>query len=389
MRFCPQAFCIAALLLFFPLIPAPAQAQTMELIRDSSFNSDAVSAIDHLYNLDNRAARDELYFWRVRYPDHPIWELWTGMEMWWDVLSDLHDTSHDKAFIDQMTKADYAAANLLRREPGHADALIIRAVASSYIARLHANREAWLTSLQIGRTGYQAYEQLITAMPDLADNHFAEGIKLYYSAYIPENYPLLRRVSWFLPDGDKQAGLQELDNAADEGVFTRPEATYFLAYIYLNYERETDKAITYFRRLIENYPNNGVYRRLYFRALYQMNRNSELIAAFNRTVQRDENPSLQMDPVTESEIYFWAGRAQFARGRLQDAKELFETAYRIGGNLTNADKREINILSAYFAGRVSERLQDTEEARYYYSIVSGQRTLTNVRSQARQRLRQL
>src|SRR5699024_3688844 len=113
----------------------------------------------------------------------------------------------------------------------------------------------------------------------------------------------------------------------------------------------------------DNYPNNGVYHRLYFRALYQMNRNSDLIAAFDRAVQRDEDPSLQMDPVTESEIYFWAGRAQFARGRLHDAKELFETAYRIGDNLTSADKREINILSAYFAGRVSERLQDTEEAR--------------------------
>lgn len=381
--------CIMSFFLFLSVIPAPVHAQTTELIRNSRFNSDAVRAIDHLYNLDNRSAEDELYFWRVRYPDHPIWELWTGMEMWWDVLSDLHDTSHDKAFIDQMTKADYAAANLLRREPGHADALIIRAVASSYIARLNANREAWLASLQIGRTGYQAYEQLITVMPDLADNHFAEGIKLYYSAYIPENYPLLKRVSWFLPDGDKQTGLQELDNAANEGVFTRPEATYFLAYIYLNYEGEADKAITYFRKLIETYPNNGVYRRLYFRALYQLNRNSELITAFNHTVLQDENHSLAMDPVTESEIYFWAGRAQLTRGQLQQAKELFETAHRISDKLTGADKREINILSAYYAGRVAERLQDTEQARYYYSLVSGQRTLTNVRSQARQRLKQL
>ena len=286
-------------------------------------------------------------------------------------------------------KADHAAANLLRREPNHADALIIRAVANSYVARMHANREGWLTSLQVGRTGYQAYEQLISAMPELPDNHFAEGIKLYYSDYIPENYPLLKSVSWFLPEGDKERGLQQLEQASAEGVFTRPEATYFLAYIYLNYEHQPDRAITFFRRLIDTYPNNGVYQRLYFRALHQMNRNSDLMVAFDRMVQQDSTPDQQMDPVTESELYFWAGRSQYSRGRLQHAKELFETSYRIGGNLKNADKREINVMAAYFAGRAAEHLRDTDEARHYYSIVSGQRTFTNVRSQARQRLRQL
>lgn len=375
-------FCIA-------ILPNLARSQTVELIRDERFSGDAVAAIDHLYNLDNRAASDALYFWRVRYPGHPIWELWSGMELWWDVLSDLHDTSNDKRFMEQMTKADHAAANLLRKEPGHADALIIRAVASSYIARLHANREGWLQSLQVGRTGYQAYDQLISVMPDLPDNHFAEGIKKYYSAYITENYPILRSVSRFLPEGDKNAGLAELELASAGGVFTRPEATYFLAYINLNYENRPDRALTHFRTLIEKYPDNGVYSRLYFRALHQMNRGRELMSLFDRTIQNDGVNSMELDAVTESELYFWAGRSQFSSGSLKYAKELFEHSYQIGSGLSDPDKRAINIMAAYYAGRASERLQETEEARRYYTIVSGQREFTNVRSQARQRLKQL
>ena len=64
----------------------PVQAQTIQLIHNDEFGEDAKRAIDLLYNRQNDAADDELFIWKKKYPTHPIWTLWDGMEIWWLIL---------------------------------------------------------------------------------------------------------------------------------------------------------------------------------------------------------------------------------------------------------------------------------------------------------------
>ncbi|MEX0945407.1 MAG: hypothetical protein WDZ38_06985, partial [Balneolaceae bacterium] len=227
---------LAVVLVAIVLFPLQSKAQTKILIDDDQFTADAIMAIDSLYNRNNQAANTILKPWEERFPEHPIWLLWEGMEMWWMVLEDLGITIFEEEFVTLMKQADYEAGRLLSNEPDHTDALVIRAVSNSYIARLYANKEQWVTSLQVGRKGYQAHQRLMEVAPDLPDNYFAEGMKLYYSAYIPEEYPIVRPIAYFLPEGNRQKGMDFLQEAIDKAVFARPEATYFLATINLYYE---------------------------------------------------------------------------------------------------------------------------------------------------------
>lgn len=367
----------------------PSFAQTKVLIKDAFFEIDAKKAIDSLYNRNADAAQELLEPWREKHPNHPLWLLWDGMEVWWNVLEDLDDHSLDREFIARMQQADYEAGRILRSEPGHPDALIIRSVANGYIARLHANREEWLTSMQFGKNAYQAHQELLQVAPNLTDNHFAEGMKLYYAAYIPEAYPVVKAVSWFFPEGDKQKGLEELQYAARNAVFARAEAKYFLANILHHYENEYDQAKQNFAELIESYPDNSYYRREHLQTLSQLDQYEEILAFSSETLEYWESKPEKINPVLESEVKFWIGRAFYYHGNFAEAKPYLIESVEISQGLVNHEDREVYVLAAYFAGRTHERLRENGQAKKYYRIAADQKTVPEARKRSRELLKDL
>ena len=366
-------------------------AQNAVLIDNEAFRADARVAIDSLYNRNEEAASTILAPWMDRYPEHLLWVLWSGMQLWWEVLQDLPSTQYDEEFFTKMKEADYEAGRLLSRSPDHPDALIVRAISNAYSARHNSNRENWITSMNLGRRAFQAHSRLMEVMPSLPDNDFAEGLKKYYSAYIPENYPVVRAVSWFLPEGNYDEGLESLRIASENGIFARPEAAYFLGYILLNYEGEYEEASLVFERLIERYPDNGYYRRLYTRSLIQMDRYDEARIAAQETLDHWDRlgPQTEFYNVLREEIYHWLGRAYYHTGFFQEAMEAFVTSYEAGLNLPSQRDREFHTISAYFAGRTNELLSNTEAAREYYRAAMDQRAGDTAIERARQRLDRL
>ena len=371
------------------LIPQQADAQTKVLIDDMEFRADAQAAIDSLYNRNVEGTYRVLQSWIQKYPDHPIWSLWEGMELWWTVLEDLSDKSKDDEFFHVMRRSDHLAGELLRKESDHPDALIIRTVANGYVARHHANREQWLTSANIGRRAYQAHQRLIEVYPELPDNEFAEGLKLYYSAYMRDNFSFVRTISWFLPDGSRPEGLESLRTASIEGVFAGPEASYFLAYILLNYENRAADSQIHFRNLVNRYPDNGYFRRLHVRTLFNMQQYRQVVQASTDAIDHWEEHSPPQGDVMKEELYYWKGRAHYRNGQLERALHSFKESITLGENFSNLDERQFRALSAFYAGRTSERLNKKEEAKDYYRLAANQSVHKEARSEARNRLRNL
>ena len=376
-------------ILFLILFTVTTYAQTKQLIEDSEFSVDATAAIDSLYNRNSVAAREILKPWIEANPDHPLWKLWEGMELWWDLLEDLEVDDYDDQFIETMREADFEARRVLQSEPNHPDALIIMSVSNSYIARLHSNRERWITSLQVGRRGYQAHQRLMELKPDLADNYFAEGMKLYYSAYVQEEYPIVRPVAYFLPEGDRAAGLDLLREATVKALFSRQEAIYFLATILLNYEKNFAEAMKTFRLLVDQYPNNSYYRRLYMNSLWQLREYSSMIAFHEETSRHWRQNKLIEDPVMEYELYYWVGRAYYFYSDRESANYSFLNAVEIARSIPNVENRSFYTHSSFFAGRVSEDLGRTVQAVHYYEIAASQNADSEVIERAKQRLNEL
>lgn len=378
---------LRTLFLILPLLLSlqPARAQLPELIKNEQFRRDAQAAVDSLYNFNRAGARQRLSDWHKQYPDHPLWQLLDGMEFWWIILSDLNDHARDDRFFEMMKRADYAASKLLYEQPGHADALIIRTVANGYIARQYSNREEWVTSLNAARKAYNAYGALREVLPDFPDLRLAEGLKLYYSQYLPEAYPVVRTVSWFLPEGDKEKGLEQMRKAAETAVFARAESIYFLGNINYNYEERYDKAAAYFRRLYEEYPNNNYYVRLLVRNYYEMEQYGMARAVIDSALQRWDRQNIPFEDVLREELLFWKGRILYRDGHYEAALPLFRSSFRLSNRLPRSRHRDYYPASAYYSGLILNRQGAYREALQYLEAAQEARSNDRYRRLARQK----
>jgi len=353
----------------FLLASIPVTAQTPELINNNSFRRDAQAAVDSIYNFNFDGADRALASWKTEYPKHPLWTLLDGMQFWWHVLSDLQDTSQDERFFTKMKKADYEARKLLQKQPSHADGLIIRAISNGYMARQFANREEWVTSLNYARKALKAYEYLLEIEPDLDDLKLAEGLKLYYSAYLPEAYPIVNTVSWFLPEGNKQKGLDLIRQASEEAIFARAEATYFLGNINFHYEDQYNVALRNFEQLHSRYPNNNYYVRVLAKIYFELKKYDKALSLIDKVLERWEQQELPFEAVLKEELLSWKGSILRRQGRPKEALRSFENSFESSASLPNTEHRSFYARSGYWAGKILFDQGHPNEAKRYLSKV--------------------
>lgn len=374
-RFIILSVCIAVFAL-------PASAQIPELITDSDFREDAKVAVDSVYNFNVESAELRLEKWKKEYPKHPLWSLFEGMQLWWTVLSDLADETHDQDFFDAMKKTDHEAGRLLHQNPDHIDGLLIRAISNGYMARHHANREEWVTSINYGRKAINAYNYLLEEYPELEDLKLAEGLKLYYLDYIPDAYPVVKTVSWALPEGDKQEGLKAIREASQEAIFARAEAIYFLGNINYNYEKKFEKAVRHFEMLHEQYPHNNYYVRILIKSYYRQQQFDDALKVIDESVQRWESKELPHEKVLKEELWTWKGRILENNGDKKGALRYFKRSLTYSEELPDTKKRPFYVVSAYLAGKLLFEEGESEQAATYLQKAVKAEVKTQYREQA-------
>jgi len=334
-------------------------------VNNSQFRPDAKAAVDSIYNFNFHGADKVLSSWKEKYPGHPLWSLIEGMKFWWQILSDLEDPSHDEEFIEMMKRANYEAGKLLHQQSTHADALLIQAISNGYIARQYSNREEWISSINYARKAMNTYEYLSELQPNMADLKLAEGLKLYYAAYLPEEYPVVKTVSWFLPDGDKEKGLEVIREAAREAIFARAEATYFLGNINYNYEKDYAAAVRSFEKLVDQYPRNNYYARILVKSYYYRHRYKKALNFIDKTLKRWRSQKLPYLKVLEEELLSWKGRILERQNRPDKALALYQQAFERSQQLPNPKGRSFGVVSAYLAGRILYEQEKLSEAKKY------------------------
>ena len=78
--------------------------------------------------------------------------------------------------------------------------------------------------------------------------------------------PFIRLLLLF-PAGDKEKGLQELRNAAENSIFLKAESYSILSWICIYYEDNFNAALYYSHTLFGNYPSNKAFRGEYIKNL--------------------------------------------------------------------------------------------------------------------------
>ncbi len=358
------------------------------LTTDSAFVEDAKAAVDSLYNLKYPSARDHLTDWRSEHPKNPIWKFWDAMELWWRILPDLVDESLDHALFEQLDASVDAAERVLKKDPDHRDALLVKALGRGLLARQYANRERWFKSINQARhaiSSLSALDQFENEIPDLL---LGEGLMKYYTAYLPEAYPLTKTVIWMLPDGDKQEGLSLMKRAAEQSIYVRPEALYFLGKIYMNHENRYGQALPYFKKLFEQYPRNPYYATQYVRVLARSYRKNKALRMVDRLLSREQNPYRN---VLKEELMSWKGRMLYEQDSLDQAQQALLSSYEIAqkANLPKGKNRPFHVMSAYYLGQVHEAKGDRQKALYYYRSIKDAEYGSHYQNEAKKRIQDL
>jgi hypothetical protein len=270
-------------LLFGPILVLPRHARAEQIAQTDTaeqttrtdttaytmrgFDPRLQHGIDLIYNLHYDEA--EAFFQNIIQadPDNPLGYFFRAMVWWWRVLVDLEDTSHDQTFYQRLEECIAVCDRRLKEDPEDFDAILFKGGAIGFRGRLRGDRDQYLRAANDGRRCLPLLAKSRKLEPTNKDILFGQGIYNYFAQVIPQRHPVVRPAMWFLPDGDRELGIRQLEQVATQGLYARAEAAYFLAQIYRIFENDDARALPYLEELYRRYPRNALFHRYLARTL--------------------------------------------------------------------------------------------------------------------------
>jgi len=121
-------------------------------------------------------------------------------------------------------------------------------------AEQRVSKGSYLGAAFDGKKMRRVMLDLLEEQPALVDCQFYLGVYDYYAAVLPK-YIKFFRTLLFLPSGDRERGIAELDEATRRGILERYNAHWVLSSVY-DQEQQPDETRTLLRRFHETYPDD-------------------------------------------------------------------------------------------------------------------------------------
>jgi tetratricopeptide (TPR) repeat protein len=222
----------------------PAQ-RTLDLIYNMEFD-EALHAAQNLIDLA---------------PAHPAGYFARAATYWqWRLIT--HDPHQRAMLLTQFQKSTQRARDMAEhlRETQAAEAAFYLGAVYGMQARMHFVEQQYIRALLAAKQGSAYLQQCVARAPDWYDAYAGLGTYQYVLSRVPGVWRSIVQQLIGVP-GDRDKGLQALEQARTAGRLSVPEAGSLLAKIYvLPGEEQYDKAYVLLENLVQRYPNNSDYR---------------------------------------------------------------------------------------------------------------------------------
>jgi tetratricopeptide (TPR) repeat protein len=324
--------------------------------------------LEHLYNMEFEAARTRFEQIDERYPNHPVGPFLEGLNIWWRIMLDLTDTSHDEAFYDAMNEVIARCDELLDQNPDHFDATFFKGAALGFRGRLRSNRDRWFKAALDGKNAIGYVRGVSQRAPNNADYGFGKGMYDYYAAIIPEQYPVSKAIMWMLPDGDKERGIDLLKRTVEEGWYVQTEAAYFLTQVYYLYEHDYEKARFYVRWLRRQHPNNPFFHNFEGRVYARWGYWTSARKVFTEVVERCEADAPGYNAHMAEIAHYYLARERLARREYEDALVHLARLETLTSR-EGVDDNRFRVLGYLYQGMVYDAMDKRDMAVNRYRMV--------------------
>jgi len=292
------------LILIIAFLKVPqANSQWAIMLRDA--DSLVLLGADYVYNLEFDKASEQFKKVQERYPMHPAGYFLDSMIEWWKIALNSEDKSNDNIFYRKIDKVIEICNKTLDTNAYDINALFFKGGAIGYRARLRTMRDEWFQAIQDAKEALEILRRCQQLAPFNHDIMLGTGLYNYFSVKFPEDYPILKPLMLFLPNGDKRLGLFQLRAAARNARYAAIEAKVALLQIYYSFENDNYEALQIAQELTQKYPNNIYFQRYLGRIQVRLGMIMDYETTWKKVLERvKENPTLYSNSVVREATYY-------------------------------------------------------------------------------------
>lgn len=303
-------------------------------------------------------------------PKDPTGYFFIAMQEWWRINLNREDESKDENYFKKVDECVKVCEERIDENENDDWAILLKGGVIGYRGFLYSLRSSWFKAANDGREGLSLIQRSYELNPSNKDAVFGVGLYNYAADYVFESYPFLKTLMFFFPKGDKQLGLQQLRDCAQNAKFSRIEAMWVLAHIHLNYEKNYSEAVRYADTLHKLFPENPVFSKYLGRCYAGMNRWTESRVLWTDVLQKvDSNKPGYDNRYMRRETSYYLGLTNFRFNNLDEAIKNYETALSLSRELDEGSESAFQVFSALGLGMIYDLKGDRGEAIRYYDMV--------------------
>ena len=249
------------LFLFLFLLPLGLWAQQYSLQTDKEALQQVETITNLIYNNQHQEVQQALNQLEQKVPkSHPVFPMLRALNLYWQDAPMHTGSPNFQEFTRHLRQTVQQSEAYLDREQDPTMVNFMALSAHSLLTRFHADRGNYLDAVGEAKYAYSYMKKGFDLAREYKEFYFPVGLYNYYREKYPELHPVYKPFMFFFRSGNKALGIQQLEQAARQNIFTKPEAGVFLAHIYLYYENKPAQALESAQQLQEEFPENRLFR---------------------------------------------------------------------------------------------------------------------------------
>ncbi len=242
-----------------------------QILRDSSTLTLVSRDIDLIYNMHFNEAREVYRKIAAVYPDHPVVFLLHGMISYWENFPLLDNSPAKESFENDLKECIRLAEKPAAHE-NEAEYILSDLCGRGFLLLFYSGNNLVMEVIPVASGMYKYLMRSFNYTSSCADLYYYTGVYNYYRDAYPKIYPVYKPLALLFPQGNMQTGLQHLHIAATHSIVMKAEAEILLAYIYIYFENDFNKALEYSMMLHRQFPDNTEFTSILLRNLLLLKR---------------------------------------------------------------------------------------------------------------------
>ena len=219
----------------------------------TQYDSVIYAGVDAIFKEHYDESDSLISFFLEQYPDNPVGYFYRGV-MEWKKSTGMEDfRKYDRVTIEWLEKAIDKSDDILDRDENNVEALFYRGGSYGFKAWVYARQKKKLKTGYNALKGIRNLEKARKKNTGLYDVYFGTGLYNVTAANFKGIVKFISRLL-FIPPGDHEQGMKELQTAHEKGFLAKTISLYVIAYSHFYYEKDNEAAIQKIESIIDEYP---------------------------------------------------------------------------------------------------------------------------------------